>query len=76
MEHISFDELERRLAEVDGGDDRAYDGSDEPQKRPLTARERDVLCRIITAVLHDERYDDEEGARLLLIRHVIDPRND
>jgi hypothetical protein len=30
--------------------DLAYDGSNEPQKRELTARERDILCRIISDI--------------------------
>lgn len=32
-------------------DDKAYDGSDAPQRRPLTARERDILCRILSKVI-------------------------
>ena len=28
-------------------DDLAYDGSNAPQSRDLTARERDILCRIL-----------------------------
>lgn len=32
-------------------DDLAYDGSNRPQERDLTARERDVLCRILYDVL-------------------------
>ena len=36
-------------------DDLAYDGSNNPPKRNLTARERDILCRILTDVLHEYR---------------------
>lgn len=32
-------------------DDLAYDGSNNPPKRDLTARERDILCRVISDVL-------------------------
>lgn len=38
------------------GDDRAYDGwSAEPQKRDLTARERDILCRMLSQALRPVR---------------------
>lgn len=57
-------------------DDLAYDGSDAPPRRDLTARERDVMCRIITLVLHDSQYAGEELDRLREIRYVIDPRRD
>jgi hypothetical protein len=47
------DNLAKELleAKVDD-DDLAYDGSNEPQARELTARERDILCRIISDILH------------------------
>lgn len=54
----------------------AYDGSTQPPKRDLTARERDVLCRTLRHVLKDDRYRLEELYTLAAIRHVIDPRTD
>lgn len=32
-------------------DDLAYDGSNNPPKRELTARERDILCRVLTDII-------------------------
>lgn len=68
------------------GDD-AYDGSNEPQLRELTARERDVLCGVITdiechvrrggkMVATPLRVDQEWLTHLLIIRHIIDPRRE
>jgi hypothetical protein len=37
--------------------DLAYDGSNGPPKRDLTARERDILCRIITEILGHARRE-------------------
>jgi hypothetical protein len=56
--------------------DLAYDGSNAPPTRELTARERDVLCRLISLVVRDSRYQHEEVDRVLAIRAVIDPRRD
>lgn len=36
-------------------EDLAYDGSNGPQKRELTARERDILSRVITEILGHAR---------------------
>lgn len=36
---------------MDANRDLAYDGSNEPPTRVLTARERDILCRIIGEIL-------------------------
>ncbi len=33
-------------------DELAYDGSNKPQSRELTARERDILTRILNDILH------------------------
>lgn len=33
-------------------EDLAYDGSNGPQKRKLTARERDIICRLISDDLY------------------------
>ncbi len=44
--------------------------------RELTARERDVLCRVISLVARDPRYQHEEINRLLAIKDVIDPRRE
>lgn len=33
------------------GDSLAYDGSDEPPRRELTARERDILCRVLRDII-------------------------
>ncbi len=56
--------------------DLAYDGSNAPPTRELTARERDVLCRLISLVVRDPRYQHEEVDRVLAIRAVIDPRRE
>jgi hypothetical protein len=67
-------DAEAFLHEFDPGTD-AYDGSNEPQKRELTARERDVLVRMLTFLLHSEDYADEtEKLRLYVIRDVVNPR--
>lgn len=75
-----YEDLERVIKAADrqlGGDPAAaYDGSKRPQLRELTARERDVLCRVLTFVLDDPRYRSEELGRLQLIRHVLDPRRE
>jgi hypothetical protein len=34
----------------------AYDGSNNPPKRELTARERDILVRVISDILNHVRY--------------------
>lgn len=64
------------LAAHDPGTD-AYDGSTAPQRRSLTARERDVLARMLTFLLHDDAYaTPAEKVRLLVIRDVLDPRRE
>lgn len=61
-------------------DDLAYDGSNAPQKRELTARERDILCRILSDCLVNpssyvvvRRYPNEIKT-LQNIISAIDPR--
>jgi hypothetical protein len=72
----SIEEIEAYLEETDPGTD-AYDGQNLPPKRELTARERDVLCRMLTFVLHSDQFaTGHEKARLFLIRDVINPRED
>jgi hypothetical protein len=41
------------VTDLDLDDDLAYDGSNRPQDRPLTARERDILTRILFDILHE-----------------------
>lgn len=38
-------------------DDLAYDGSNNPPKRELTARERDILCRVLSEILNHARHN-------------------
>lgn len=69
-------------------DEAAFDGSFLPQRRPLTARERDVLCRILSDVMQPLRRPDlgieplgrtgdpSELPMLRSIYQAIDPRND
>lgn len=33
-------------------EDLAYDGSSLPQRRELTPRERDIVCRVLSDILH------------------------
>jgi len=69
--------------------DLAYDGSNRPQERELTARERDILCRVIAERIIDNArlmnsnipeflknmdYTSVENENLKGIRQVIDPR--
>ncbi len=58
------------------GGDLAYDGSHAPPTRQLTPRERDVLCRLISLVAFDPRYQHEEINRLLAVKDVINPRRE
>lgn len=69
------------------GSTSAYDGSSEPQSRDLTARERDVLCALISDVVSsvrehgDVRLNGLRGGQdwlnhLIIMREVIDPRRD
>ncbi len=51
-------------------------GSQALPTRELTARERDVLCQVISLVARDPRYQHEEINRLLAIKDVIDPRKE
>lgn len=64
-------------------EDTAYDGQCEEPKRALTARERDILCRIIGDIFGAYRRGErffhrtdfvEDGPTLLAIRDAIDPR--
>lgn len=65
-------------------EDTAYDGQYEEPRRALTARERDVLCRIIGDMYGAARRGEErffyrtdfleDGELLLGIRDAIDPR--
>lgn len=42
---------------IQANQDRAYDGSNKPQRRALTARERDILCRVIRDIITHGRHD-------------------
>jgi hypothetical protein len=57
----------------------AYDGSNNPQKRELTARERDILCKVIREIIEPPYVHDIllpfEKEKLLVIFTVLDPRN-
>lgn len=66
-----------------GAEELAYDGfSNNPPKRALTGRERDVLVRLVRDVLTAEASETpmripvygDERALLQGIRHVLDPR--
>lgn len=59
----------------------AYDGSNAPPVRELTARERDVLCGLISDIYGEYRRKGElpRGGRvwlrhLLAVREAVDPR--
>lgn len=54
-------------------EDLAYDGSSQPQKRELTPRERDVLCRIIGGWWHTliEIDAEQKGERPNYLRHEV-----
>lgn len=65
----------------------AFDGSFLPQRRTLTARERDVMCRILSDVMYPLRRpgvaepvgrtgDPSELPMLQSIYQAINPRND
>jgi len=70
----------------DAPGDLAYDGSDEPQARVLTARERDILCRVLSDILGEIRRSgntdcvpirigsQQDLAHFIRIRSVLDPR--
>jgi hypothetical protein len=45
-----------RMAD-DSENEKAYDGSNNPPKRELTARERDILVRIINDILDHKRHN-------------------
>lgn len=80
------DALAGLLKSGDAPGDLAYDGSDEPQARVLTARERDVLCRIISDIFGEIRRTGKTDCvpirmgsqydvdRLAEISRVINPR--
>lgn len=51
-----------RKPRVPGGDEHlAYDGSNFPPRRDLTARERDVVCRVITDILAHARHVERDA---------------
>lgn len=57
---------------------KAYEG---PQKRELTPRERDILCRVVGEVLNPTTktkpvLTDSEWYVLIDVRNVLDPRDD
>lgn len=67
----------------------AYDGSNMPQKRALTARERDTLCRVLNDIIHGWehadrrahiqrciRWAEQDLDMFQMIRFVLDPRDD
>lgn len=54
--------------------DAAYDGCTAPPVAALTARERDVLVRVLTFVVNDPRYRAEDVDTLHVIRMAVDPR--
>ena len=85
-----------RRAQAQGGptaaanpDQLTYDGSNQPQERALTARERDILTRVLGDIAHAVRREDTRTALLRLVRLygddprtlaelriVLDPRDD
>jgi hypothetical protein len=77
-------EIERLIAEY--SNTAAYDGSNEKQRRELTARERDIVCRVLTDVIavarHGGNFDcvsirvgETEFINVLReVRGVLDPR--
>lgn len=73
-----------RIGWVTRMDDLAYDGSNEPQKRELTARERDILVRMLSDVIYGLRTQEQraevrvsydEFQHYINIRKAIDPRS-
>ncbi len=42
-------------------DEAAYDGSNWPQRRQLTARERDVVCGVLSDIITSVRHQHEPG---------------
>lgn len=62
--HVEYPDAEAQslIAQVnaarvadDPENEKAYDGSDNPPKRELTARERDILVRLIDDILNHKR---------------------
>ena len=53
----------------------AYDGQAEPQKRDLTARERDVLVRLLSEATRNPYFSCEEVYTFGVIAHVVNPRS-
>jgi hypothetical protein len=72
------EQLEATLAIIDDSETDAYDGSDADPRRDLTARERDILCRLLSATIAGQRpmLTNYDIARLSLIHHIIDPRRE
>lgn len=55
-------------------DQLAYDGSAEPQKRDLTPRERDILCRLLRRMPASLLEDVNEARLMREVRDVLTPR--
>jgi hypothetical protein len=84
--------MARRARYAEGVDPKlcAYDGSNEPQKRALTGRDRDILTRLLNDILFALQRGGADAARvhqvvrifgeadvqaLAELRFVLDPRN-
>jgi len=63
---------------LNNDDTLAYDGSNKPQKRELTARERDILCRLIYSTLRGRHFflSRSEFPIMREVLIVLDPRED
>lgn len=52
-------------------DELAYDGSSNPQRRELTPRERDIICRVLSDILSVARnYDSDTHIPIVLFDRV------
>jgi hypothetical protein len=49
----------------------AYDGSNNPPKRELTARERDILVRVISDILNHVRRGYERGVAASILLGAV-----
>ncbi|MFG1872118.1 hypothetical protein [Micromonospora arborensis] len=98
LQHYGFwddddhDAAQERRAKYTAGVDPelcAYDGQNEPQKRPLNGRDRDILCRVLGDVLNGFNAEGQRRAavveagirvddvnELMELRFALDPRND
>jgi hypothetical protein len=62
----------------------AYDGSNSPQRRELTARERDIISRIMADAMYTPARDQSQDAKIRIfenefydysrIKEALDPR--